>query len=332
MDSVAKRLPTPTPQARPDAAQFLGDMADDGKLPDLEFAKGKMDALGVPERDIVGNHEITQGADAENGNYSATFGATHYAYGFGAAQVIVTDNSHGSRQSSDPFQDPTGEQYPWLVQQLTAATAKDVLVATHMPGYDPHPAANSQFTDRWEARMYLRLVQRHQQTHPTRHVVMMYGHARGFAEQILDPEGDSVSTERGGIPQLTFADLGMPAYAPADQGGFYHFGLLRVGTDGGLQFSVEPALSAVTVTVPAAALAPGDQVVPTATGDQVGGDNIAPLSIPIADPASHVWSSSDPRTASVDPVTGRLTAHRPGTATVSVTSGGVTGSAQVTVG
>lgn len=60
MDSIAKRLPTLTPQARPDAAQFLGDMSDDGKLADLQYAKSKMDALGIPKRDIVGNHEITQ--------------------------------------------------------------------------------------------------------------------------------------------------------------------------------------------------------------------------------------------------------------------------------
>jgi exopolysaccharide biosynthesis protein len=331
MDSIAERLPALTPQARPDAAQFLGDMADDGKLPDLRYAKSKMDALGIPARDIVGNHEITQGADAESGNYSATFDATHYAYALGQAQLIVTDNSHGSLQSSDPFQNPTGDQYPWLVQQLTDTTAKDVLVITHMPAYDPHPAANSQFTDRWEARMYLRLVQRYQQTHPAQHVVMMYGHARGFAEQILDPEGRSVTTAQGGIPQLTFADLGMPAYAPADQGGFYHFGLLRLGTDGAIQFSVEPALSSITVTAPTTALTPGTQTVLTATGAQTGGDNIAPLTIPIADPASHLWSSSDPHIASVDPVTGRLTALRAGTATVSVESGGVTASALVTV-
>jgi hypothetical protein len=331
MDSIAERLPTLTPQARPDAAQFLGDMSDDGKPADLQYAKSKMDALGIPERDIVGNHEITQGADAENGNYSDTFGDTHYAYTQGAARMIVTDNSHGSLQSSDPFQDPSGAQYPWLAQQLTDTTAKDVLVITHMPAYDPHPAANSQFTDRWEARMYLRLVQRYQQTHPKQHVIMLYGHARGFAEQILDPEGQTVTTAEGGIPQFTFADLGMPAYAPADQGGIYHFGLLRIGDDGDLQYSVEPALTSITVKGPKDPIDRGDHVTLTATGDQITGDNIAPLTIPVADPASHVWTSGNPEVASVDPSTGALTAHRSGTVTVSVTSGGVTGSAQVVV-
>ncbi|GHH74660.1 hypothetical protein GCM10018793_16400 [Streptomyces sulfonofaciens] len=331
MDSIAKRLPSLSPRARPDAAQFLGDMSDDGKLPDLQFAKSKMDALGIPARDIVGNHEITQGADAENGNYGQTFGDTHYAYTEGPARVIVTDNSHGSLQSSDPFQQPEAAQYAWLVQQLTATTAEDVLVTTHMPAYDPHAAKNSQFTDRWEARMYLRLVQRYQQTHPRQHVIMLYGHARGFSEQILDPEGRSVSTAEGGIPQLTFADLGMPAYAPSNEGGFYHFGLVHASSDGRIQFSVEPALASIEVTAPTTTPAAGEKVTLTATGTQTGGDNLPELTMPIADPASHVWSSSDSRVAAVDRITGRLTARRPGTVTVSVTSGGVSGSVRLTV-
>jgi exopolysaccharide biosynthesis protein len=331
MDAIGKRLPSLSPQARPDESQFLGDMADDGKLADLQFAKSKMDALGIPSRDIVGNHEITQGADAENGDYSQTFGATHYAYNEGAAGVIVTDNSHGSLQSSDPFQDPAGEQYPWLVQQLTSTTARDVLVVTHMPAYDPHAAANSQFSDRWEAQMYLRLVQKYQESHPDKHVIMLYGHARGFSEQILDPEGKSVSTAEGGIPQLTFADLGMPAYAPSNEGGFYHFGLVHIGSDGKMQFSVEPVLSSIKITAPVTALRTGDKAALSATGSQVGGDNLPDVTLPIADPASHVWSSSNTKVASVDKTTGQLTAHRRGTVTVSVTSGGVRGSLELTV-
>ena len=55
-----------------------------------------------------------------------------------------------------------------------------VIVATHQPAYDPHAAADSEFSDRWEARMYLQLVYRYQQTHPKAHMVMLYGHARGL--------------------------------------------------------------------------------------------------------------------------------------------------------
>ncbi|QYN24568.1 phosphodiester glycosidase family protein [Amycolatopsis sp. DSM 110486] len=330
MDTIKGRLPTLPSQARPSSVQALGDMSDDGAVADLQYAQQKIAALGVPYHDVVGNHEISQGVLPENGNFAQVFGATHYQYKAGDAQVIVTDNAHGSLQSSDAFQSPAEAQYPWLVKQLTDASSQTVLVTTHMPAYDPHPVANSQFSDRWEARMYVRLVQRYQQTHPDKHVVMVYGHARGFADQVIDPLGNPTSPAAGGIPQLTIADLGMPAYAPSDEGGIYHFVLLHTAR-GDVQFSVEPVLSSIAVTVPAASLRVGASVSASATGAEVGGDNLPTATMPIADPASHVWSSSDTRVASVDAVTGKVTARRAGTVTISVTSGGVTGSAQLTV-
>jgi exopolysaccharide biosynthesis protein/uncharacterized protein YjdB len=330
--AIDDRLTTLPAKAKPTAAQFLGDMSDDGLPADLAFAQGKMASFGVPYRDAVGNHEISQGVLPENGNFTADFGATHYAYQVGAAQVIVTDNAHGGLLSSDPYQVPAEAQYPWLVAQLSATTAPAVIVTTHMPAYDPHAVADSQFTDRWEAQMYVRLIQRYQQTHPDKHVIMLYGHARGFAEQILDPQGDQTDSAHGGIPQLTVADLGMPAYAPADQGGFYNFALVHVTPDGDIQFTVEPPLSSIAVTAPATRLALGAGETLAATGTQISGDNLPVVTVPIADPASHLWSSSDARVVSVDARTGAITARHAGTATVSVSSGGVTGSVTITVG
>ena len=309
----------------------MGDMSDDGLAPDLAFAQSKMASLGIPYHDAVGNHEISQGAVPENGNFTADFGPTHYAYQAGAAQVIVTDNAHGGLLSGNAYQVPAESQYPWLVNQLSNTTAPAVIVATHMPAYDPHAVADSQFTDRWEARMYLRLIQRYQQTHPTKHVIMLYGHARGFAEQILDPLGKTTDTTHGGIPQLTIADLGMPAYAPSNQGGFYNFGLIHVTPNGDFQFTVEPALASIAVTAPQPTLPVGSTETLAALGTQTSGDNLPVVTVPIADPASHVWSSSDPRIASVDTRTGAITARHPGSATISVRSGGVTGSVTVTV-
>ncbi len=331
MRAVTDRLPALSPRARPASAQLLGDMAADGKAADLQAARSAADALGVPARDAVGSGETTRGADPENGGFAQVFGDTHYAYTAGPARVIVTDSSHGSLQTSDPYQDPAGSQYPWLVEQLTETTARTVVVATSLPAYDPHAAGTSEFSDRWEARMYLRLVQKYQLSHPGRHVVMVYGAARGFAEQILDPLGDAVTARQGGIPQFTFADLGAVADAPADQGGFADFGLLHVTPHGGIRFSVEPVLSAITVDAPRGTLSAGQTEPLTAAGTQVGAAGGAQTAVPIADPASHVWSSTDPAVASVDPVTGVVTAHRAGTATVSAGSGGVTGSVTLTV-
>jgi exopolysaccharide biosynthesis protein len=315
---------------KPTAAQFLGDMSDDGQPADLDYARSTMASLGVPYRDAVGNHEISQGALPENGNFTADFGQTHYAYQLGSAQWIVTDSAHGGILSSDPFGVPNEAQYPWLVAQLTNSTAPAVVVVTHMPPYDPHPVADSQFTDRWEARMYVRLIQRYQQTHPDRHVIMLDGHARGFAEQILDPTGQPSDTAHGGIPQLTVADLGMPAYAPPNQGGFYNIALLHVTQDGDIQFTVDPILSSITIT-PQPSLAVGTRAQLTATGTALGGDNQPTLMVPIADPASHVWTSSNPRVATVDTRTGVVTAHHLGSTVISITSGGITATTTITV-
>jgi exopolysaccharide biosynthesis protein len=328
--AIGKRLPTLAPQARPGVVQTMGDMSDDGLLPDLEYAKSEIASLGLPYHDAVGNHEITQGGNPENGNFAAVFGDTHYEYTEGASNVIVTDSANGGLTESDPYQVPDSEQWTWLAQQLTANTSKVVILATHMPAYDPHPAANSQFADRWEAQMYIKLAEIYQRTHPWAHVIDLYGHARGFAEQILNDEGQAVGPGQG-IPQLTVADLGVTAYAPSDEGGFYNFGLIHVTSKGHVQFTVEPVLSSIGVSAPETTLAAGATETVTATGTNVGGDDEPTLTLPIADPASHVWSSSDQRVASVNEDSGVVTAHHPGTLTISVESGGVTASVTLTV-
>ncbi|MFF5547664.1 hypothetical protein [Streptomyces olivaceoviridis] len=111
---------------------------------------------------------------------------------------------------------------------------------------------------------------------------------------------NDVST--GGITEITpdlgeTPDLAKPStlVAPADQGGISHSGLVRIGDDGGLQYTVEPALASITVHGPKDPVAKGEHIALSATGEQIGGDT-----------------------------------HR-GTVTVSVTAGGVTGRTGVVV-
>jgi uncharacterized protein YjdB len=121
------------------------------------------------------------------------------------------------------------------------------------------------------------------------------------------------------------------AYAPSDEGGFYNFGLIHVTSNGDVQFTVEPVLSSISVTAPDTTLAAGATETVTATGTNVGGDDEPTLTLPIADPASHVWSSSDPHVASVNEDSGVVTTRHAGTAIISVESGGVTASLTLTV-
>ena len=90
-------------------------------------------------------------------------------------------------------------------------------------------------------------------------------------------------------------------------------------------------LASIAVTAPEPTLTIGAHEQLTATGTTPTGDNLAALQVPIASPASRAWASSDPRVAMVDPSTGQLSARSPGTATITVLSGGVTGTVTVTV-
>lgn len=322
-DDGAQIKALPQSETGPLELQTLGDMADSGTMPDLTYMKSVLDGLGVPYHEAVGNHETSQGTLPENGNWSSLFGATHYEYTIGAANMVVLDSSQVGILPSDQYQVPDEDQYQWLVQQLNANTSPVVFVTTHVPAYDPHVVQNSQFADRWEAQMYETLAAEYQASHPKVHLILLFGHARGFAENLLNPLGQNVA---GGIPNFVVADAGMPAYAPVNQGGFYNYGLFHILPNGDVQFAVMPTLDSIAVSSPSTSLQPGQKVQASAVGTTPTGDDLTALQVPIADPASHVWQSSDPKIATVDPVTGLVTAHRAGTVSISVESDGIFGS------
>ncbi|MEU9444114.1 hypothetical protein AB0D42_25050 [Streptomyces sp. NPDC048304] len=62
-----------------------------------------------------------------------------------------------------------------------------------------------------------------------------------------------------------------------------------------MQCSVESALASITVAAPKDPVRKDDYVTLVATGDQISGDDIALLTIRIAESASHVptWNNSE---------------------------------------
>ncbi|MBO0863510.1 MAG: phosphodiester glycosidase family protein [Mycobacterium sp.] len=325
--SDIKALPA---NAAPNLLQVNGDLTDTGSTADLQYGYQTLQSFGLPFHDAPGNHEASQGADPQNGNWSKLFGPTHYSYTDGDANFIVTDSASGGLLASDKFQVPVEEQYTWLASQLDANTSKVVFLITHMPPYDPHPVNNSHFSDPYEAQQYMQLAANYQATHPQVHVVLLNGHARGVAEQILNPQGQA---DPNGLPNFTIADAGVSAaaYTPIDQGGFYNYALFHILPNGDVQFAIQPVLSSIDVTAPQAGLAVGASEQLTATGTTPTGDDLDPIQVPITDPASHQWTSSNQQVASIDPSTGTLTAIKPGTATISIESGGITASTTITV-
>jgi hypothetical protein len=325
INADVKALPA---NAAPNMLQVVGNLVDPGTPADLQYGQQVLQSFGLPYHTAVGDSDIGQGAYPENTNWTAVFGDTHYSYTDGDAEFIVDDSAWEGLLASDPYQVSDQEQYAWLVSTLSASTSKVIFVVTHASPYDPHPVANSQFTDRYEAQMYEQLLANYQASHPRTHVILLNGQARGFAETVINPLGES---DPNGLPNFDVADAGVTPYATTSQGGFYNYVLFHVLPDGTVQFAVQPVLASIAVTAPQPSLAAGAQEQLSATGTTPTGDNLTALQVPIADPASHLWSSSDPRIAAVDSETGRLIARSPGTATISVLSGGVTGSITITV-
>src|SRR6202042_2493766 len=97
------------PAARPGEVQSLGDISATGSSADLTDAKSALGSLDVPYQAAVGADETSAGSAPENGNFASTFGATHYAYRLGQADMIVADDSQGGLLASDPFQSPDEE-------------------------------------------------------------------------------------------------------------------------------------------------------------------------------------------------------------------------------
>jgi hypothetical protein len=320
-----KALPS---NAAPNMLQSVGNLVDPGSLADLDYGQQELESFGLPYHTAVGDSDIGQGANPENTNWTKVFGATHYSYTDGDAEFIVVDTAWEGLLASDPYQAPDEEQYAWLISQLNASTSKDIFVVTHASPYDPHPVANSQFTDRYEAQMYEQLLTDYQASHRGTHVILLNGQARGFAETVINPLGGS---DPSGLPNFDVSDAGVTPYAPTNQGGFYNYVLFHVLSDGTVEFAVQPVLASIAVAAPQPSLTVGTTEQLAATGTTPTGDDLSALQVPIADPASHQWSSSDPRIAAVNPQTGELYARSPGTTTITVTSGGVTGTVTITV-
>ena len=87
--------------------QVNGDLTDD-RLDRRHGSTGTrmLQSFGLPFHDAVGNHEIGQGADPEDQNWTTLFGDTHYSYTDGDAEFIVTDSANGGLLASDPYQVP----------------------------------------------------------------------------------------------------------------------------------------------------------------------------------------------------------------------------------
>ncbi|RLL70166.1 phosphodiester glycosidase family protein [Streptomyces sp. Z26] len=337
--------------ARPDFVVVNGDLVDEGAPADLSFARKVLEEeLGdsVPWHYVPGNHEIMGG---EIDNFVAEFGPAQRTFDHKGTRFLTFDTSSLTLRGGGYG------QFGVLRRQLDAAArdprVRSVVVVQHVPPRDPTPQRASQLTDRLEADLLEDWLGAFR-TRSGKGVLFVGGHVGVFDASRVD-----------GVPYLVNGNAGKAPAAPADEGGFTGWSLVGVDRhhdgrpeakhgggghggehrdDGGL-FAVRTAahVDGLALETPAR-LSVGETADARATVVQGEGDTAR--EVPVGWPLSADWSGSGRMclpdgaakadrkrcAASYDPVTGRLTALRPGTVRLAVEVNGARAEREVVLG
>ncbi|AEM83686.1 phosphodiester glycosidase family protein [Streptomyces violaceusniger] len=329
--------------AKPDFLVINGDLVDEGSPADLSFARTVLkEELGdeLPWYYVPGNHEVMGGSID---NFTGEFGPAHRAFDHRGTRFLTLDTSRlGLRAGGF-------DQIKELRAQLDAA-AKDpdvgsVMVIEHVPPRDPTPQQGSQLGDRKEAALLEGWLTDFRRT---------TGKGAGF---IGSHVGTFHASRVDGIPYLINGNSGKNPATPPNQGGFTGWSMVGVdhvsardqaavrhapwqGGPDWVSVQTRAHVDGLTVTAPDD-LRTGQAADITATVFQ--GEGIDARRVPVGFPLSADWTGSpgvhigDPDdagrrdVAAYDPAAGKLTALRPGTATLAVRVNGATAQARFTV-
>ncbi|MET7935781.1 phosphodiester glycosidase family protein [Streptomyces sp. NPDC005322] len=331
--------------AKPDFLVINGDLVDEGSPADLSFARTVLtEELGddLPWYYVPGNHEVMGG---RIDSFTAEFGPAHRTFDHRGTRFITLDTS------SLGLRDGGLDQIKELRQRLDAAATDpdigSVMVIEHVPPRDPTPQRGSQLSDRKEAALLENWLADFRRT-TGKGAAFIGGHVGTFHASRVD-----------GVPYLINGNSGKNPATPADQGGFTGWSMVGVdhvplkeraearhapwrGGPDWVSAQTRPHVDGLTLTAPAE-LRAGQSSGVTAT--VVQGEGPKARTVPVGFPVSADWNGSpnlyigDPshaghrprHVAAFDPVSGKLTALRPGTATLAVTVNGATAQARFTV-
>ncbi|GAX89021.1 phosphodiester glycosidase family protein [Effusibacillus lacus] len=318
-------------EAKPDFLVISGDLVDASNPENFALAEQLLnEEIGsrFPVYYIPGNHEVMGTGNLDY--FLAKFKTNRYSFDHKGTRFILLDSSAGSFGKSDFLQ--LIDLRSRLNDAAKDPSIKNVVVIGHHPTRDPLPTKNSQLSDGKEAQLVETWLTEFRQSSGGKGAVYVSGHAH------------TVNVDRvNGVPYLVLGPSGKIPYGPADKGGFYAWNLF--GIDGGadwIRTEVRPLLEQVTIEAPAS-LKAGETATVTAIGHQFGGHKF-----PLAYPATVAWSGSKNvfigtgdsleqarksgrYNAVLDPETGKLTALKSGTVSISVQSNGITQQATIRI-
>lgn len=312
--------------AKPDFLIIDGDLVDEGAPDDLKFAHQILtEELGdaVPWYYVPGNHEVAGGSIDD---FTAEFGPAYQTFDHKGTRFITLDTSSLSLRGGG--MDQIEMLRDELDEAATDPSVNSVVVVQHVPPRDPTPQQGSQLTDRKEAELEEDWLSDFGRT-TGKGVAFIGGHVGVFHASHVD-----------GVPYLINGNSGKEPAAPADDGGFLGWTELGVnpvspaeqarnraeeyhGPSDWLAADIRPQTDSLALSTPDT-MDLGQTATVTASLTQ------ADRTVPVAYPVTAEWSVSG-RAVRFDPDTGRLTAVRRGTATLTLVVNGTRTSAVVTV-
>lgn len=325
--------------AKPDLLVINGDFVDEATPEDFDLAKTILEEEwdpSIPYMYVPGNHEI-MGGKIEN--FEKAFGATQLDRNLGRTKLLTLNTAGGSLRSGGIDQIEKLEEALAEVEQSDALTG--IVVFFHHPPSDPLPSKSSQLADQREARELERVLGEFRDR-SGKSAAVVNAHVGVF-------HGAAVE----GVTYLVNGNSGKNPAGTPETGGFTGWTMLGINPGAGkvgsnpttadrvnwLAAEVKPWVDEVTLTLPKI-LPEGETGEFSAVIEQDG--RKVPVAWPVTaqyygegvvvDDGSEAAEAADESAViRVNPLTGEVTAIRPGTAELVVEVNGRTHSQCITV-
>lgn len=324
---------------KPDLLVINGDFVDEASPEDFALAKTILDeewGTEIPYLYVPGNHEV-MGGKIEN--FEKAFGSVTNARTLGRTKILTLNTAGGSLRSGGIDQIAQLEKALDEVENSDALTG--IVVFFHHPPSDPLPAKTSQLADQREARELERVLGEFRER-SGKSAAVVNGHVGVF-------NGSAVE----GVSYLINGNSGKNPDGTPETGGFTGWTMLGINPGAGkvganpttadrvawLAAETKPWVDDLTLTLPKV-LAEGESADFSAVFTQDG------RTVPVAWPVTAQYSgrgvlvddgseaaevADDSAVIRVNPLTGEVTAIRPGEAELVVTVNGRSHSQCITV-
>ena len=180
---------------RPLWLMLVGDLTQSGNLSEYHAVCAALEDVGLPVYAIPGDHDLR-----DNGLrwFTRLFGPAFSSFSYAGIRFLLLDTSTGLLDE---------RQGIWLSQELDANGRK--LVFTHFPLFDPR-GKGAQLISPPPPQLAARLAAGGVEATFSGHIHMYHRH------------------EREGVQHVISGGGGSPPYARPDEGGYYHFSVVRV--------------------------------------------------------------------------------------------------------